>query len=439
MLPTKLATLTNKRILLGITGGIAAYKCAELTRTLIKAGAEVRIVMTRAAHEFVTPLTLQALSGHRVHVDLLDAEAEAGMGHIELARWPDLVLVAPASADFLARQAAGKADDLLTTLILATKAPVAVAPAMNQGMWLNRATQDNLAILRARGCIIFEPASGFQACGDVGPGRMLEPDELALQCAAQFQSDLLTGWHLVITAGPTRESIDPVRYITNHSSGKMGYALAAEAINAGARVTLISGPVHLSPPERAHHVPVMTARDMLDAALEHSASADVFIGVAAVADYRVADVAEQKIKKSAETLTLSLVRNADIIGTVAARSPRPFMVGFAAETHEVETHGQDKLLRKKLDMLFANNATATFNSDSIAATALWPESGARVGSRDLGPGNKSLVARQMLALVASQLESRRAAQPEPQLAERQKAPTGSAPTDPTTVDTLKEG
>lgn len=429
-----LPTLTNKRILLGITGGIAAYKCAELTRTLIKAGADVRVVMTHAAKEFVTPLTLQALSGHRVHVDLLDADAEAGMGHIELARWPDLVLVAPASADFLARQAAGKADDLLTTLILATKAPVAVAPAMNQGMWLNRATQDNVATLKARGCIVFEPGSGFQACGDVGPGRMLEPDELALRCAAQFQTELLTGLHLVITAGPTREPIDPVRYITNHSSGKMGYALAAEAINAGARVTLISGPVHLSVPERAHHVPVMSARDMLDAALEHSTSADIFIGVAAVADYHVADVAEQKIKKSADTLTLSLVRNPDIIGTLAAISPRPFMVGFAAETHEVESHGQDKLLRKKLDMLFANNATATFNSDSIAATALWPESGAEVGSRNLGPGNKSLVARQMLALIASQLESRRAEHPE-----TQKAPTESASTDPTAVDTLKEG
>lgn len=430
MLPTTLATLTNKRILLGITGGIAAYKCAELTRTLIKAGADVRVVMTQAAREFVTPLTLQALSGHRVHTDLLDADAEAGMGHIELARWPDLILVAPASADFLARQAGGKADDLLTTLILATKAPIAVAPAMNQAMWLNRATQDNLATLKARGCIVFEPGSGFQACGDVGPGRMLEPDELALHCAAQFGADLLTGLHLVITAGPTREAIDPVRYITNHSSGKMGYALAAEAIHAGARVTLISGPVHLTVPERAHYVPVLTARDMLEAALEHSASADVFIGVAAVADYRVADVAEQKIKKSADTLTLSLVRNPDIIGTLAARESRPFMVGFAAETHDVESHGQDKLLRKKLDMLFANDATATFNSDSIATTALWPGSDAEVHTRNLGPGNKSLVARQMLTLIARQLQGQRAKSPD--------AP-GSASIDPAAADTLKEG
>src|SRR5690554_2419071 len=373
MLPTNLATLTIKRILLGITGGIAAYKCAVLTRTLIKAGADVRVVMTQAAMEFVTPLTLQALSGHRVHVDLLDADAEAGMGHIELARWPDLILVAPASTDFLARQTTGKADDLLTTLLLAARAPVAVAPAMNHGMWRNQATQHNLSVLKKRGCVIFEPASGFQACGEVGPGRMLEPDELAERCAALFKADLLTGLHVVITAGPTREAIDPVRYITNHSSGKMGYALADEAVNAGARVTLISGPVHLSPPQRAHYIPVMTAQDMLDAALQHAADADVFIGVAAVADYRVADTAPQKIKKSSETLTLTLVRNPDIIGTLAARTPRPFIVGFAAETQDVENYGRDKLLRKKLDMLFANNATATFNSDSIAATALWPD------------------------------------------------------------------
>lgn len=432
MLSTNLATLANKRVLLGITGGIAAYKCAELTRTLIKAGADVRIVMTRAACEFVTPLTLQALSGHRVHLDLLDAEAEAGMGHIELARWPDLVLVAPASADFLARQAAGKADDLLTTLILATRAPVAVAPAMNQAMWLNAATQHNLAVLKQRGYIIFEPASGFQACGDVGPGRMLEPDELAARCAAQFKADTLTGLHVVITAGPTREAIDPVRYISNHSSGKMGYALAAEAVNAGARVTLISGPVHLPTPDRVQRVSVTTAEEMLAAAQQHQ-HADVFIGVAAVADYRVADAAEQKIKKSSETLTLTLIRNPDIIGTLASQQPRPFMVGFAAETQDVQDYGRDKLLRKNLDMLFANNATDTFNSDSIAATALWrrgpgqsasnPASGPSasnsttniaasgstdVHSQELGPGNKSLVARQMLALIASALASDRA-------------------------------
>lgn len=452
---TTLATLANKRILLGITGGIAAYKCAELVRTLIKAGADVRVVMTQAAAEFVTPLTLQALSGHRVHTELLDAEAEAGMGHIELARWPDLILVAPASADFIARQASGKADDLLTTLLLATRAPVLIAPAMNQGMWSNPATQDNVAQLAKRGVHIIEPGSGFQACGDVGPGRMPEPDELAAVCAAQFPTELLTGLHLVITAGPTREPIDPVRYITNHSSGKMGYALATEAIHAGARVTLISGPVHLPPPERARMVSVTTARQMLDAALQHSADADVFIGVAAVADYRVADAAEQKIKKSAETMTLELVRNPDIISTVGTLEPRPLMVGFAAETQDVENYGRDKLLRKKLDLLFANNATATFSSDSIAATALWPNADGdapqqagtastplNVTALELGPGNKSLIARQMLELIADRLSQRQqqAASPDTPATSTHtdNARTGSALNTRPLTDTLKE-
>jgi phosphopantothenoylcysteine decarboxylase / phosphopantothenate---cysteine ligase len=399
-----LATLTNKRILLGITGGIAAYKCAELTRLLIKAGAEVRVVMTRGAMEFITPLTMQALSGNRVHHELLDADAEAGMGHIELARWPDLVLIAPASADFLARLAGGQADDLLTTLLLANKAPVAVAPAMNQGMWLNAATQANLDLLRQRSIKILGPAAGSQACGDVGPGRMLEPEQLALECAGMFAPGLLRGLSIMITAGPTREAIDPVRYISNHSSGKMGYALAAEAAAAGARVTLVSGPVSLSVPDRVHTLPVISAREMLDACLQSIDEVDIFIGVAAVADYRPVEVVDQKIKKSAETMTLTLVRNPDIIGTIAARSPRPLVVGFAAETQDIQAYGEDKLVRKGLDLLFANEAVSTFGSEAINATALWRETGqetesANTLSKQLGPASKTLVARQMLSLI----------------------------------------
>ncbi|MDH7944364.1 bifunctional phosphopantothenoylcysteine decarboxylase/phosphopantothenate--cysteine ligase CoaBC [Pseudohongiella sp. SYSU M77423] len=404
MLKNPLATLANKRILLGLTGGIAAYKCAELTRLFTKAGAEVCVVMTRAATEFITPLTMQALSGHRVHLDLLDADAEAGMGHIELARWPDLILVAPASADFLARATRGHADDLLTTLLLASKAPIAVAPAMNQGMWLNQATQDNLATLTQRGYTVLGPAAGSQACGDVGPGRMLEPIDLATACAGLFDTGILSGLHLTITAGPTREAIDPVRFISNHSSGKMAYALATEAIQLGASVTLISGPVTLTPPERAQLVNVVSAQQMLDASLAAAPETDVFIGVAAVADYRVAEQQPHKIKKNADTLQLELVRNPDIISTIAALETRPFMVGFAAETQQLLEHGEDKLKRKKLDLLFANDATATFNSDSIAATALWPAAdGAE--QQSLGPGNKHLIARHMLALIKERLNA----------------------------------
>jgi len=387
-------SLASKRILLGITGGIAAYKSAELARLLGKAGADVRVVMTPAAMQFITPLTLQALTGHRVHTELLDVDAEAGMGHIELARWPDLVLIAPASADFLARVAAGQADDLLSTLLLATRAPIALAPAMNQAMWLNAATHDNLQTLAARRMHIFGPAEGQQACGDHGPGRMLEPQQLAEQAAALFQTGLLAGLRLVITAGPTRESIDPVRYISNHSSGKMGYALAAEAAAAGALVTLISGPVALPAPERVRRIDVINAQQMLAASLAEADECDIFIGVAAVADYRPASVAEQKIKKNAETLRLELVRNPDIISSIASLERRPFTVGFAAETEDVDTNGADKLQRKKLDLLFANHASSTFGSDAVQATALWSE-----GRTTLGPGNKALVARHMLALI----------------------------------------
>jgi phosphopantothenoylcysteine decarboxylase/phosphopantothenate--cysteine ligase len=392
-------SLSNKRILLGITGGIAAYKCAELTRLFIKAGAEVRVVMTQSATEFITPLTLQALSGNRVHLDLLDPEAEAAMGHIELARWADLVLVAPATANSIARITHGEADDILTTLVLATPAPIAIAPAMNQGMWSDAQTQANMAALAARGYTLIGPGSGEQACGDVGLGRLSEPDEIVTACAALFDTGALAGRHVVITGGPTREALDPVRYISNHSSGKMAYALAAEAAAAGARVTLISGPVTLATPDRVTRVDVVSAQDMLAATLEVVGSSDVFIGVAAVADYRPAQIAEQKIKKAGEEMTLSLVKNPDIIAEVARLAQRPtLVVGFAAETENVVANGQGKLKAKNLDLLFANQATDTFNSDSVAITAV-----DAAGVREFPAGNKQLVARKMLQLIAERL------------------------------------
>ena len=391
-------TLTNKRVLLGITGGIAAYKCAELSRLLIKAGAEVRVVMTRAAREFVTPLTMQALTGNRVHLDLLDADAEAAMGHIELARWADLVLVAPASADFLARAAAGRADDLLTTLLLATSAAVAVAPAMNQGMWSDPATRRNLDALQARAWRVFGPAEGDQACGDVGPGRMLEPAELLESCAGLFAGEPLAGRHLLITGGPTREAIDPVRFLSNHSSGKMAYALAAEAAAAGARVSLVSGPVALPAPERVTRIDVVSAEEMRAAVLERIGDADVFIGVAAVADYRPTQAAVEKMKKNEREMRLELVRNPDIIGEVARLDPRPFVVGFAAETDDVIANGREKRERKGLDLLFANHATETFDSDEVAATAVFAG-----GELEIPRSRKEAAARKMLALIAERL------------------------------------
>lgn len=389
-------SLTNKRILLGITGGIAAYKCAELTRLFVKAGAEVRVAMTRAATEFITPLTLQALSGNRVSLDLLDPEAEAAMGHIELARWADLVLVAPATADFMARVTHGEAGDILSTLVLATSAPVALAPSMNQAMWADASTQANLRTLQEREFTIFGPDSGDQACGDVGLGRMLEPAQLLEQCAQLFEAGYLAGKRVLITGGPTREALDPVRFISNHSSGKMAYALAAEAAAAGARVTLVSGPVALATPRAVTRVDVESAQQMLDAVMAGIDDCDIFIGVAAVADYRPADAATDKIKKTAEAMELRLVRNPDIISAVAQHKPRPFVVGFAAETSDIVAHGREKLQRKGLDLLFANDATATFNSDSIAVTALTAKQ-----ETALAPANKQVAARHMLKLIAN--------------------------------------
>ena len=394
-------SFTNKRILLGITGGIAAYKCAELTRLLIKAGAEVRVGMTRAATEFITPLTMQALSGQRVHLNLLDSDAEAAMGHIELARWADLILIAPATADFIARIAQGQADDILSTIVLATSAKIAIAPAMNQAMWANDSTMTNLNVLVDRGYHIFGPEEGEQACGDVGLGRMMEPAQLLDLSASLFETGELAGKNFVITGGPTREAIDPVRFISNHSSGKMAYALAAEAVAAGAKVTLISGPVNLPTPESVKRIDVISAAQMLRATHEAMTNCDVFIGVAAVADYRPLEIERQKIKKSDEQMQLTLVKNPDIISEIAQLKEKPFVVGFAAETNDIVSNGRDKLKRKNLDILFTNNATETFNSDSIYVTALTETS-----ETELKAGNKYVVARNMLQLIATALNER---------------------------------
>jgi phosphopantothenoylcysteine decarboxylase/phosphopantothenate--cysteine ligase len=391
--PTALTTLQNKRVLLGLCGGIAAYKAAELCRLLVGAGAQVQVVMTKGAQEFITPLTMQALSGQAVHTELLDPGAEAAMGHIQLARWADLILVAPASANFMARLAHGEASDLLTTVCLARRCPLALAPAMNQAMWSNASTAANLGLLKAAGILLFGPANGVQACGDVGPGRLLEPNELLQLCAAQFATGSLAGQRVVITAGPTREAIDPVRYLSNHSSGKMGYALAAAAIEAGADVTLISGPTDLPVPERCKLVPVISALDMLAAC--QAQAADIFIAVAAVADYRVAQPAAGKIKKSAEELSLALVRNPDILATIATSTPRPFCVGFAAETDNLADYAKAKLRSKGLDMIVANDATTTFGNDSASVTAYWPG-----GEQLFEPQSKTQLARRLIALIS---------------------------------------
>ena len=390
-------SLADKKILLGITGGIAAYKSAELVRLLIRAGAEVRVVMTPAAREFVQPLTYQALSGHRVYLDLFDAEADSAMDHIELARWCDLLLVAPASADFLGKLVAGYADNLLLTLCLASKQRVAVAPAMNQQMFANPATGDNLRRLSSRGVLVWGPAEGEQACGDVGPGRMLEPQQLCELIAARFAPGRLDGLSVLITAGPTREAIDPVRYISNRSSGKMGYALAVAAREARARVTLVSGPVRLSPPPDIELLTVESAQEMYDAVMERVSGCDIFIACAAVSDYRVDQAAGQKIKKSDAVLSLTLVPNPDILATVSALEQRPFCVGFAAETQDIEKYALAKLERKKLDMIAANRVGggAGFDSDVNRLEVFWPG-----GHRSLAEAGKDEIARQLIDLLA---------------------------------------
>ncbi|HHX8332411.1 TPA: bifunctional phosphopantothenoylcysteine decarboxylase/phosphopantothenate--cysteine ligase CoaBC [Vibrio diabolicus] len=372
-------TLAGKKILLGISGGIAAYKCAELTRRLIERGAQVQVVMTKAAKEFITPLTMQAVSGSPVSDSLLDPAAEASMGHIELAKWADLVLLAPATADLIARMSAGMGNDLLTTLVLATDSPVAVSPAMNQQMYRNIATQENIATLARRGMHIWGPAAGEQACGDVGPGRMLEPMQLVHLCEQFFQPKLLEGKSILITAGPTREAIDPVRYITNHSSGKMGYALASAAAQMGAKVTLVSGPVSLNTPVGVERINVSSAQEMHEAVMTQANKHDAFISCAAVADYRPQTIASQKLKKTEDNdeMVINMVKNPDIVASVAAMTEkRPFTVGFAAETNDVETYARGKLTKKNLDMICANDVSVAgqgFNSNDNAITLYWPE------------------------------------------------------------------
>ncbi|MBT3308097.1 MAG: bifunctional phosphopantothenoylcysteine decarboxylase/phosphopantothenate--cysteine ligase CoaBC [Gammaproteobacteria bacterium] len=399
------ALLQNRNILLGVCGGIAAYKSAELVRLLTKAGASVRVVMTEAAQQFVGALTFQALSGNPVHSSLLDPEAEAGMGHIELARWADLVLVAPATADFLARHAAGRADELLSAICRATAAPQWLAPAMNQQMWQDAATQQNVAQLQAQGIALIGPDAGSQACGEVGPGRMVEPSELVETLAAQFQSGLLQGEHLLITAGPTREPLDPVRFISNRSSGKMGFAIARAAVEAGAKVTLVAGPVTLDTPEHVTRIDVEQAEEMAEAVMTRVADASLFIATAAVADYRPATLEAEKIKKGkGETLQLTLFKNRDILAEVAASSTPPFTVGFAAETENVREYAQQKRSRKQIDMIAANQVGQPgtgFDADENALTLFWEG-----GEQSLPRATKQQLARQLIEYIVERMDEK---------------------------------
>ena len=397
-------SLAGRRVLVGVTGGIAAYKSVELVRLLRKAGAEVRVVMTEGAAEFVTAMTLQAVSGHPVRQALFDPAHEAAMGHIELARWADLILVAPATASFMARLAHGFADTLLSTLCLASAAPLVLAPAMNQQMWAHPATQDNLALLQQRGVRILGPDSGDQACGEVGPGRMMEPEALLRELVTG--AAVLQGVRVLLTAGPTREPLDPVRFIGNRSSGKMGFALASAFLAAGASVTLVAGPVALETPVGVERVDVETALEMEAAVMSRAADCDLFVGCAAVADYRPAEVAAQKIKKDGSNTEMSihLVRNPDILAAVAALPQAPFTVGFAAETESHEAHAEKKRLAKGVDMIAANrvgDAAGGFERDENALTVLW--AGGRV---ELSLCEKRELARQLVSLIAERYEER---------------------------------
>jgi phosphopantothenoylcysteine decarboxylase/phosphopantothenate--cysteine ligase len=399
-------SLTGRRILLGITGGIAAYKSADLARRLREAGAEVAVVMTRGAVEFISPLTLAAVSGKPVRLELFDADAEGAMGHIELARWAEVIIVAPASADFMARLAHGHADDLLSTLCLATTAPILLAPAMNQQMWLNSITQENAQRLSAHGIQLLGPAEGAQACGEQGFGRMVEPAELINYLTTWWTPQLLAGKSLLITAGATREMIDPVRYLSNRSSGKMGYALAAAAAAMGAKVTLVSGLVNLAAPSGVKRLLAQSAQDMQAAVFNEIGGQDIFIAAAAVADYRCALPALQKIKKTQATLTLQLERNPDILAAVSALPQRPFCVGFAAETENVIAHGKNKLRDKKVDLIIANQVGvdgAGFDSDNNTVTAIWTD-----GQHTLPLASKKQIAHDLLLLIADQHQRWRA-------------------------------
>ena len=394
-----MGSLTNKHVIVGISGGIAAYKSAEIVRRLQDHGAEVRVVMTASATEFVRPLTLQALSGHPVHTDLLNEEAEAAMGHIELARWADLLIIAPATANFISTMVHGGADNLLGAVLLATSAKVVVAPAMNQAMWSHPATTENIKTLKSRDVVILDPDAGPQACGDVGPGRLQQPEKLVDQLLDIFECGLLAGKNVVLTAGPTQEKIDPVRYISNHSSGKMGYALASSLIEAGAKVTLISGPVSLECPKRCQLISVVSADDMLQAALAAAKDADIFISAAAVADYRVVEIADQKIKKQDQHISLELQKNTDIVATVASTYKQLYVVGFAAETENIESFAKDKLQRKQLDAIVVNDVSRAdigFNADDNEVS--WID---KHSCKALGKKSKTQLARDLVALIAA--------------------------------------
>ncbi|MEI6894086.1 MAG: bifunctional phosphopantothenoylcysteine decarboxylase/phosphopantothenate--cysteine ligase CoaBC [Colwellia sp.] len=389
--------LQDRKILLGISGGIAAYKIPELVRRLKEHGADVRVVMTESAKAFITPLTLQAVSGNHVSDSLLDNQAELSMGHIELAKWADLILIAPATADIIARITAGIANDLLSTLCLATTAPIAIAPAMNQQMWHAKATQANIKTSKDRGLLIWGPGTGKQACGDIGLGRMLEVDELVSLSSDFFSDKYLKGQHWIITAGPTREAIDPVRYISNHSSGKMGYAIAHAALRAGAKVTLISGPVNIPAPIGCEFIQVTSAEQMHQQTLAHAPQATTFVACAAVADYRVAEISADKIKKINDQMQLSLIKNNDIVADVAQLTKKPFIVGFAAETQNVEHYARDKLMRKNLDLIAANDVSKVgqgFNSNNNALTLY-----SAIDKIEIPLANKQIVAKQLVSLI----------------------------------------
>ncbi len=388
---------TPIKVVVGVTGGIAAYKSAELIRRLREKELEVRVVMTRAAREFITPLTLQALSGYPVRHDLFDEAAEAAMGHIELARWADVVLVAPASADFIAKLAHGFANDLLSTLCLATAARVIAVPAMNRQMWASGATQENCSTVLRRGVLLLGPAEGDQACGEVGPGRMLDPVEIVSRLAQLTGGGPMADLSVLVTAGPTQEAIDPVRYVSNYSSGKMGYAIAQAAADAGALVTLVSGPTGLGVPSGARRMDVLSAEEMYRTVMALAPEQDIFIGAAAVADYRPDDVKTQKIKKTSEEMVLRLARNPDILAAVAALPHPPFTVGFAAETENLEQHAREKLEKKSLDLIAANQVNAPgigFGSEDNALQLYW-----RGGSKELPRSPKPAIARELIQVV----------------------------------------
>ncbi|TCL05548.1 bifunctional phosphopantothenoylcysteine decarboxylase/phosphopantothenate--cysteine ligase CoaBC [Sodalis ligni] len=398
--------LAGKHIVLGISGGIAAYKSPELVRRLRDRGAEVRVVMTPAAKAFITPLTLQAVSGHPVADDLLDPAAEAAMGHIELGKWADLVLLAPASADVLARMAAGMANDLVTTICLATAARIAVAPAMNQQMYRASATQANLQTLAARGVLLWGPDDGSQACGDIGPGRMLNPLELVERARRHFTVDRsLEYLNIMVTAGPTRESLDPVRYISNQSSGRMGFAIAKAAADRGAHVTLVAGPVDLPTPANVWRVNVTSALEMHDAVMNDIELQQIFIGCAAVADYRAIQTASEKIKTQGDEITIKMIKNPDIVAEVGAMTKnRPYVVGFAAETQNMEEYARQKRIKKNLDLICANDVSRQdqgFNSETNALHLFWQD-----GDRLLPLSDKTLLGQQLIDEIISRYEEK---------------------------------